>query len=155
MVKGSVKIGNKIIERTKMNYFLNVAPQDSWVESIRLGICGVPPAEINRQQWKKVEEKDILLFYATAPISGIIGLAKVVETFEERIPLWPQEISSGRVFWPYRIRLTEVQSLPKERWLKDRIKLSPKISVQRSLRALADFHAIDIVKQVNNIMELG
>lgn len=136
-----------------MNYFLIVAPQDNWVISLQQKICGVPPAEINRVQWKKAQPKDVALLYATAPVKGLIGYARILEKLEDYSPLWPQEKQKGKALWPYRIRLTEIYTLSKENWLTKRVKVDPQISVQRSIRAIHEMHGLTLLRQIEDAIK--
>lgn len=131
-----------------MRYWLNVAPQDSWTESLRMGVCGVPASQLNRYQWDKVQRDDIVLFYATVPIKGLIGWGRVLDTFEDKTPLWPKEIQRGRPIWPLRIRLAVESTLPEAHWRLERVTIDPQISVQRSLMPMAEGWGLGLVAQL-------
>jgi len=136
-----------------MKYWLNVAPTNSWEESLRLGICGVPPAEINRVQWMKMQPSDIVLFYATTPVKGLIGWGRVIEKFEERIPIWPQEKRAGHALWPFRIRIAVELVIPQDDWTVKRVKLGSYTTVQRSLMPLSETRGADLVAKLKKTIE--
>ena len=136
-----------------MKHWLNVAPTNSWEESLRLGICGVTPAEINRVQWMKVQPRDIVLFYATTPVKGLIGWGRVIERFEEQTPIWPQEKRVGHVLWPFRMRIAVEFIIPQDDWIEKRVKLDPSMSVQRSLMPLSETLGIDLVAKLKKAIE--
>ncbi|MDY6918410.1 MAG: hypothetical protein SVP26_10810 [Chloroflexota bacterium] len=83
-------------------------------------------------------ESDIVLFYATKPVSGAIGYGSVQTKFRQDQPLWPQEISEGTVKWPLRFELEVEYCLPPETWETMRV-----TSDTLKLKAAMGFHPID------------
>lgn len=131
-----------------MRYWLNVAPVSSWEESIRMGMCGVPSKDINRRQWAKIQPNDIVLLYATAPVKGLFGWGRVIETFEDSRPIWSEERRVGRALWPLRIRMAAEFMIPQDAWEERRVRLDPTISVQRSLMPVSQTRGADLVTQL-------
>jgi len=67
-------------------------------------------------QWERLSTGDYILFYATKPVSGIIGYGIVRTKFKQDKPLWPREIKEGRVIWPYRFEFDVEYCLPPDKW---------------------------------------
>ena len=57
-----------------------------------------------------------MLFYATSPISGVIGIAKVENKFKQDKPLWAEEREKNQVIWPYRYDFKVEFVLPRMDW---------------------------------------
>ena len=136
-----------------MKYWLNVAPVSSWEESVHIGMCGAPPKDINRHQWKRMEPNDIVLFYATKPVKGLIGWGRVIERFEDSTPIWREEKRVGCALWPLRIRIAVEFMIPQGDWKARRVKLGPNTSVQRSLMPLSETRGADLIAQLKETME--
>jgi len=69
-----------------------------------------------RHLWESLSEKDVLLFYVTSPVSGVIGHGTVRVKFHQNRPLWPQEIKEDKVIWPLRFEFDPERCLPPDRW---------------------------------------
>jgi len=80
----------KIKEKT-MNYWLAVGSPQNWNTAFEHGnIWGLK--ETQRHLWESLNEDDILLFYATNPVGGLIGYGPVRTKFKQSKPLWPDEL---------------------------------------------------------------
>jgi hypothetical protein len=71
--------------------------------------------------WENLNEKDVLLFYCTSPVSGVIGHGAVRMKFHQDQPLWPQEIKENKVIWPLRFEFDIVRCLPPDKWQTFRV----------------------------------
>ena len=71
--------------------------------------------------WERLNEKDILLFYATQPVSGIIGYGVVRTKVKQDKPLWPQEVREQNVIWPLRFEFDVEVCLPPDKWKNNRV----------------------------------
>ena len=60
---------------------------------------------------------DLLVCYATSPVKGIIAVARIRDKYIDRATLiWPDEKRSGKIIWPLKFRLDEIQALPHSYW---------------------------------------
>ena len=62
-----------------------------------------------------------MLFYATSPVSGVIGYGVVRTKSRQDKPLWPQEVEENEVFWPYRFEFDVKYCLPQDRWRTQKV----------------------------------
>lgn len=129
-----------------MAYWLAIGPE----QNLRLGlgkkIWGI--SECYHNIWGKVAEHDVIIFYATMPIKGIIGYGKVLSKTKEYQPLWEQEVKKGAALWPLRIKFAGLHLLPQSKWSSTKLPLPPisaGITRQRSLQRLKDNLAKDII----------
>ncbi len=68
---------------------------------------------------------DLLWFYATSPVSGVIGVGATKDKYiDDRNPVWEEEQVKKKVIWPLRFRIHVLKILPKPRWKMDCIKIT-------------------------------
>jgi len=78
-----------------------LGPENSWDTAIsHQGIWGV--RETLYTEWKALDSGNIIFFYVTKTIKGVIGIGKVATKFIQDKPLWPDEIALEKVIYPYR-----------------------------------------------------
>jgi len=68
---------------------------------------------------------DLLWFYSTSPIGGVIGVGTVKDKYVDNINLiWEEELKKKETIWPLRFRIHVLKVLPQTRWKTDRIKIN-------------------------------
>lgn len=103
-----------------MHYWLVVGKPKNWDTAFtHSNIWGLKKSQ--RHLWEDLNEDDVVLFYATSPVKGIIGHGIVRTRFKQDKPLWPQEINENRVVWPLRFEFDVVYCLPRDRWLDSKV----------------------------------
>jgi predicted RNA-binding protein len=94
--------------------------------------------------WEKVAKGDLLIFYVTSPVRGIVGVAFVEGKIEEHTTLWQDELVVGRALYPYRILFKPIFILEKEKWESNKITIKDlKVSVQAGINHLKNEDAIN------------
>ena len=105
---------------TLNNYWLVVGSPQNWkIAFEHKNIWGLRRTQ--RHLWENLNEKDVLLFYVTSPVSGIIGHGTVRIKFHQDQPLWPQEIKENKVIWPLRFEFNVEHCLPLDKWQTSKI----------------------------------
>jgi len=103
-----------------MNYWLVVGTTQNWNTAFEHGnIWGLKEKQLHL--WQALNEEDKLLFYATSPVSGIIGYGIVRTKFKQNKPLWPDEMKEHKVIWPLRFEFDVEFSLPPDKWTSKKI----------------------------------
>jgi hypothetical protein len=102
-------------------WVLSGSPQN-WRAALKRNIWGLKP--IHKIFWVQMKEGDLLFLYATRPVSGVVGIAKVKRVMEENKPYWPDEIAAGKVKYPLRVEFEPVKILPGENWEVKRVLIS-------------------------------
>lgn len=98
-----------------MNYWLVVGKPQNWEVAFKSGnIWGLK--ERQRHLWEGLNEGDVLLFYATQPVGGIIGHGILRTKFKQNRPLWPQELREHKLIWPLRFEFDAELCLPPDKW---------------------------------------
>lgn len=92
----------------------------NWKEAFEKGnIWGLRQSQKHR--WETLAENDIILFYATQPVTGLIGHGSVQTKFRQDQPLWSEEIREKKVIWPLRFEFDVDYCLAPDKWQTDRI----------------------------------
>jgi hypothetical protein len=96
-------------------WWIAAGPREHWQVAFETGkIWGVIDKKF--AQWEKLSSGDYVLFYATKPVSGVIGYGIVRAKFKQDKPLWPREVEEKRVIWPYRFEFDVEYCLPQDKW---------------------------------------
>lgn len=108
-------------------WWLAVGPPANWEVAFELGnIWGLKSTGRAGVMWELMAEGDGLIFYATLPISGVVGYGQVKTTFRQNNPLWPDEVRQNKVLWPLRFEFDVTYCYPREQWEANRI-VSPQL----------------------------
>ena len=103
-----------------MNYWLVVGATQNWHTAFKHGnIWGLK--ETQRHLWESLSENDIVLFYATKSVGGIIGYGTVRTKFKQSKPLWPDELKEYKVIWPLRFEFDVDFCLSPDKWTSEKI----------------------------------
>lgn len=103
-----------------MNYWLVVGAIRNWQTAFKYGnIWGLKNTQ--HHLWENIKENDKLIFYATSPVSGIIGHGIIKTKVRQDRPLWPEEIRKNIVIWPLRFEFNVVYCLPPVKWKTNKI----------------------------------
>ena len=108
------------MDKLTPRYWLVVGSVANWHTAFEHGnIWGLK--ETQKHLWEGLEEHDVLLFYTTTPVRGIIGFGRVQTKFRQNQPLWPQELLEARVIWPLRFEFDVISCLPPAKWKTERL----------------------------------
>lgn len=121
----------------KNPHWILIGSMKNWVTAFNQG--GIWGVRKNLYiEWKALEQGDVVFFYVTTPIKGIIGVGRVENKFIQDKPLWPDEISSGEVLYPYRFEFHVDYMLEQHRWESGKIsKDESTISFQEIRRGIS------------------
>ncbi|MBC7263716.1 MAG: EVE domain-containing protein [Chloroflexi bacterium] len=108
------------------NFWIVTGSETNWRQAlISRGIWGLEESKLDKVYWLAIAPNDVILFYVSGKVKGIVGYGIVRRKFYQDVPLWNAEIEEGRVKWPLRFEFDVEFLLPENRW-KDK-----KISVPR------------------------
>ena len=129
-----------------MNYWLIVGVVKNWVTAFEYGnIWGLKKTQ--RNLWESLTEGDTVLFYATQPVSGIIGHGRVRTKFCQDKPLWPGEVRKGEIIWPLRFEFDVESCLPKEQWKAKKL-VSKKIWPRAGFQLISKDVAVELISAI-------
>lgn len=117
-----------------IKYWLVVGTPQNWHTAFEHGnIWGLK--ESQRHLWEGLGETDLLLFYATKPVGGLIGYGSVRTKFRQNQPLWPRELQEGKIIWPLRFEFDVEYCLPPAEWTIQKL-------VSKDLRPRGGFQSL-------------
>lgn len=120
------------------NFWLAVGTTENWDTAFTYGdIWGLRASQ--RGYWERLKENsDFVFFYATTPVSGVIGYGLIRTKLRQNSPLWPEERARNEVIWPFRFEFDRFSLLPAKSWKDERIVLH-----DLKARARSGFQQID------------
>ena len=102
-----------------MQVWISTGTPENWETAISGSIWGV--REKLKHAWERLQKGDILFFYASAPVKGIIGVGRIENKFKQDKPLWAEELKQNKVIWPYRYDFKVEFALPRAEWETKRV----------------------------------
>lgn len=101
------------------------------------GIWGLRKTQ--RHYWESLSENtDLVFFYVTSPVAGVVGHGIVRTKLHQTSPLWPEERARNEVIWPLRFEFDVLSCLPPHLWANQRV-----TSVEMKSRARSGFQSLD------------
>jgi hypothetical protein len=137
-----------------MQLWISTGTVENWEKAIAENIWGV--VEGLKSQWEKLEKNDLLLFYVSAPVSGIIGVGRIESKFKQDKPLWNKEVKENKVIWPYRYDFKVEYVLPRTEWEQKKTAVSGlNVNIRAGLNSIRDKEAskllLDRINQTWNL----
>jgi hypothetical protein len=106
------------------NFWIVPGSEKNWRQSLTSkGIWGLEDTLFKKLHWLAIKPNDIILFYVTGEVKGIVGYGIVRSTFYQDVPLWDDEIREGRVKWPLRFEFDIDFILPQNTWNDEKISI--------------------------------
>lgn len=125
---------------TKIQNWLLIGIPKNWETALSqpLPIWGLKSRY--QAEFEAMNSGDILWFYSTNPVSGVIGLGMIKDKYIDSVNLiWDEELKQKEVIWPLRFRIHVLKVLPQSRWKADTIKIKDfQLFWQVSLQPLRD-----------------
>ena len=103
----------------------------------------------NISEFNSIKIGDLLWFYSTSPISGVIGIGAVKDKYTDNTnPVWDEEIKNQQVIWPLRFRIQVLKVLPAFKWKDENIKINDfGLFWQTALHLLNEKHVSELLKR--------
>lgn len=99
--------------------------EKNWKQALTSkGIWGLEQKTLDKVYWLALAPNDLILFYVTGKVKGIVGYGIIRSKFYQDVPLWDAEIREGRVKWPLRFEFDVGFILPENRWADERIPIA-------------------------------
>lgn len=98
------------------NFWIVPGSEKNWKQAlISKGIWGLEDRMLDRIHWLALAANDLILFYVTGKVKGIVGYGVVRNKFYQNVPLWDAELREGQVRWPLRFEFDIEFILPEGR----------------------------------------
>lgn len=122
-----------IINFPKKPHWIILGPEQSWKTAFEQGgIWGAK--EMLYPEWKALEPGDILFFYITKTIRGIVGVGRLRTKFIQDKPLWPDEMIARKVIYPFRFEFDIDYLIEGKEWKNKKIPIG--LSIQEMRRGI-------------------
>jgi len=107
------------------NFWIIPGSEENWRQAlISKGIWGLEETPVDKVYWLATTPNDLILFYVSGKIKGIVGYGIIRSKFYQDVPLWKAEIEEDRVKWPLRFEFDVGFLLPENRWADERIPIA-------------------------------
>jgi hypothetical protein len=106
---------------TPSKFWLVVGTPENWHTAFDYGgIWGLRQSQ--QRYWNEMQEnRDVVFFYVTSPVAGIVGSGLVGTKLHQVSPLWPEERAKNEVVWPFRFEFDVLSCLSPTVWQDQRI----------------------------------
>lgn len=99
--------------------------EKNWKQALTSkGIWGLEQKTLDKVYWLALTPNDLILFYVTGKVKGIVGYGIIRSKFYQDVPLWDAEIREGRVKWPLRFEFDVGFILPENRWADEKMPIA-------------------------------
>jgi len=109
-----------------------------------------------QEEFQSMNIGDLLWFYSTSPVKGVIGVGAVKDKYVDKINLvWREEFEKKEVIWPLRFRIQVLKVLPKELWKAEKIMIRDfNLFWQVGFQLLKDNQASELYKRFKNSLNI-
>ena len=139
--------------KNKAQNWLVIGIPKNWETALNqpVPIWGLKPRY--QAEFQALDTGDLLWFYSTSPISGIIGVGVIKDKYTDNVNLiWEEELKRKEVIWPLRFRIHVLKILPQVRWKIDRVKINDfGLFWQIGFQPLKSEHVIELFRRARNI----
>lgn len=123
------------------NHFLLVGDKKTWETAFKKKTWGFSTK--TKGLWKGVEKGDLIAFYVTRPVKGVIGFGKIKTKSENSEIYWPDEILFEKKLWPYEISINII--VKRKEW-KEKIQIPSNIMVNQGRKKISKQIFLELVK---------
>uniref|UniRef100_UPI00404AE64D hypothetical protein n=1 Tax=Ignavibacterium sp. TaxID=2651167 RepID=UPI00404AE64D len=117
----------------KKPHWIILGPEQSWKTAFKQGgIWGVK--EMLYPEWKALDRGDVLFFYITKTVRGIVGTGRLENKFIQDKPLWPDEVNTNKVIYPFRFEFHIDYLIEEKDWRDKKIPIG--LSIQEMRRGI-------------------
>ena len=88
------------------NHWIITGSEENLIVGIKHGLWGVK--QELKVLWDKLRKGDLVAFYCTKPVSGIIGYGEVIDSHVDTKPFWPNEKTESESRYPLRIKFKKI-----------------------------------------------
>lgn len=133
-----------------MQFWIVPGSEKNWKRALTSkGIWGLEQKTLDKIYWLALAPNDLILFYVTGKVKGIVGYGCVRSKFYQDVPLWDVEIRDNVVKWPLRFEFDVEFILPENRWADERIPIAAGGHFRQPLILKERDSIIEIVETLN------
>lgn len=140
-----------------MTNWLVIGSVQNWETALSqpVPIWGLKPG--HKVDFDTLQTSDTVWFYATAPVSGVIGLGLIKDKYiDKNNRIWDDERKEKKVIWPYRFRIQVLKVVDSRSWREERINIGDfRLFWQNGFQALRAEHAADLMHRFQSAFGLA
>jgi len=128
-------------------FWLAVGTRQNWHTAFDYGgMWGLKATQ--RHYWERLTENtDVVFFYSTLPVGGVVGYGLIRTKLQQRSPLWHDELIRNEIIWPLRFEFDVLSCLAPNQWENQRVVLPElKARVRGGFQALEGALAEEIMR---------
>jgi len=135
-----------------VRFWLLSGTMENWTHTIKDAehLWATRDLPILRSAVQRIGKGDLLAFYVTRPVGGVIGFGVAEsERYTGTTPYWPDEKKQRKVLYAHRFKFSIIDSLPEKDWKAKALRfgeLSFQLVVYKSLNALIEDQFNSIVQ---------
>lgn len=141
-------VTNKATISPKTQFWNLPGSLENWTTGIERRVWGMKEKYVNT--WQRLSIGDVLFFYVASPVGGIVGYGSVQAKFKSETPLWPDEIRSGKVIYPYCFEFDVSMSLDSKKWKQQRIPVKDLGLVIQSIGRVPAYSASKLLGRIRS-----
>ncbi|MBE9594462.1 MAG: hypothetical protein IMF19_13410 [Proteobacteria bacterium] len=104
------------------NFWIVPGAEKNWRQAfISKGIWGLEETKHKKVYWLALTPNDLILFYVSGKVKGVVGYGIARNKFYQDIPLWEAEIRAGCIKWPLRFEFDVEFIIPENRWVDEKV----------------------------------
>lgn len=104
------------------NFWIVPGSEENWRLALTSkGTWGLEETKHKKVYWLAIAPNDVILFYVTGKVKGIVGYGIVRGKFYQDVPVWDEEKRTGQVKWPLRFEFDIEFLLPENSWKDGKI----------------------------------
>ncbi|MCM8827830.1 MAG: EVE domain-containing protein, partial [Candidatus Omnitrophica bacterium] len=135
-------------------HWLVIGKKENWLTALQqpIPVWGLRE-NIYYREFRALSSGDFIWMYVTRPVSGIIGVGIVKDTYIDRENLiWREELETGNVIWPLRFRIQVLKVLPVYDWETSKILINDfSLLWQRGFQQISEDIAMEIFKRSQKV----
>lgn len=139
-----------------MNSWLVIGSVQNWITALSqpIPIWGLKPG--HKGAFGALQAGDTIWFYATSPVTGVIGLGLVKDKyFDKGNLIWADEQRERRVIWPHRFRIQVLKVIDVQRWKTNKIDIRDfRLFWQNGFQQLHAQNASELMHRFQNAFSL-
>jgi len=127
-----------------VNFWLLSGSVENWTQTLEEPehLWATRDTPILRSVVQRISKGDLLAFYVTRPVAGVIGFGRAEsERYTGTTPYWPDEKKAKKVLYPHRFKFSILSTLSKNLWRTKAFRLDElgfRLSIFRSLNTLTE-----------------
>lgn len=150
----TIIISNSSTMANKINNWLVIGILKNWETALSqpIPVWGLKPRY--QGDFNLLSVGDLVWFYVTRPVSGVIGIGIVKDKYiDENNLIWEEEFVKKEVVWPLRFRLHVLKLIPKKLWKEESIKITDfNLMRQIGFHLLTDKHSAALGERLKQSM---